>query len=259
MNDAGTQKWVVYYYDEVSSSTYSEASIPAVDTWFCLELKHGLGIELYVDGTQLVDVTGMEKNVDRVSFGLGYANGTIYAMYDLDVMLYTDCAVISSSIIGPRPGIESCDSFGTTQDIYTFPETVYVSGTGYEASTTIPLHVVNNVQTWTDGMGIPPRVPNTEISVSSDSSGNIAPTTAWSQSLPGEYDFVVDVNGNNKYDECVDALDDDDIEVTTAGFFVIPEYKFGTILALTVCFFSLGIYSKKISKRTSELGDKFLQ
>ena len=38
----------------------------------------------------------------------------------------------------------------------------------------------------------------------------------------GKYDMVVDVNGNGLYDVGIDALDNNDVEVT-AGF-VIPEF-----------------------------------
>jgi hypothetical protein len=83
--------------------------------------------------------------------------------------------------------------------------------------------------------------------VSSDSEGNIPPTPVWSDPLtPGKYDIVVDVNGNGVYDEGIDALDDNDIEVT-AGFFVIPEYGIGTILGLVGCFAALAV--SRISKR----------
>jgi hypothetical protein len=83
--------------------------------------------------------------------------------------------------------------------------------------------------------------------VSSDSSGNIPPTAVWSGPLTlGKYDVVVDVNGNGVYDEVVDALDDNDVEVT-AGFFVIPEFLFGTILGLLGCFAAFGVF--RVSKR----------
>lgn len=65
--------------------------------------------------------------------------------------------------------------------------------------------------------------------------------------IPGKYDIVVDVNGNGVYDDGVDALDDKDVQVT-AGFFVIPEYLFGTILALIGCFAAFGIFRFRRTK-----------
>jgi len=85
--------------------------------------------------------------------------------------------------------------------------------------------------TWVDGMAIPPRVPGTATSISSDASGDIPTTLLWSNPLvAGKYDIVVDVNGDGLYYADTDALDDNDIEVT-AGFFVVPELPLGTILA----------------------------
>jgi len=62
-------------------------------------------------------------------------------------------------------------------------------------------------------MDIPERVSGTETSVTTDENGNIpAGTVAWNGPLtPGKYDIVIDVNGNGKYDEDIDALDDEDI------------------------------------------------
>jgi hypothetical protein len=43
------------------------------------------------------------------------------------------------------------------------------------------------------------------------------------------------------YARAFDALDDNDIEIT-AGFFVVPEYPFGTILVLVACFAAFGVF-----------------
>jgi len=93
------------------------------------------------------------------------------------------------------------------------------------------MYVVNDVVVWSDGMAIPMRISGTATTVSSDASGNILPTTALTGPLsPGKYDIIVDLNGNGVYDAGIDALDDNDIEVT-GGFFVIPEIPLGTIMA----------------------------
>ena len=99
--------------------------------------------------------------------------------------------------------------------------------------------MVEDVTTWTDGMAIPSRVPDTATSVSSDASGNIQATLVWSWPLvPGKYDIVVDVNDNGVYDAGIDAIDDSDIQVT-AGFFVIPEVPLGTVMALAAMIIAL--------------------
>lgn len=140
------------------------------------------------------------------------------------------------------PTIESCDSTGTKKDSFDPSDTVYANGDGYCPSTTYDLYVVPDTM-WTDGMAI----PGTSISVSSDSLGNIPPTAVMSSPLtPGKYDIVVDVNGNGVYDADIDALDDNDIQVT-GGFLVIPEYWLGTILGLVGCFAAFGVF--RVSKR----------
>lgn len=139
--------------------------------------------------------------------------------------------------------IDSCDSGGVKKDEFTISDTVHVKGTGgYAASTTYPLYIVSDTA-WTDGMNIPPiRIKST--TVTSDASGNIPTTSVWSPTLaPGKYDIIVDVTNPGVYDKGIDALDDGQVQVT-AGFFVIPEYALGTILALAMCFGGVLVYRK---------------
>ena len=142
-----------------------------------------------------------------------------------------------------RPlSIESCDSNGAKKDTFGPSDDVYVNGSGYLPSTTYDIYVVEDVATWTDGIAIPPRVPGTATSVSSDASGNIPPTLVWTGPLvPGKYDIVVDVDGDGIYNADTDALDDSDIEVT-AGFFIVPEVALGTIMALVAMIIALVAY-----------------
>ena len=138
--------------------------------------------------------------------------------------------------------IESCDSSGVRKDRFNQGETVYVTGSGYPPSQTYDIYVVDNT-TWTNGMTIPDRVSRTVTSVLSNSSGYFPPTQIWDPQLTlGKYDIVVDVNSNGRYDAGVDALDD--LDIHGAGFFVIPEYAVGTILALAVCFGGVFVYRR---------------
>jgi len=78
-------------------------------------------------------------------------------------------------------------------------------------------------------MTIPPRVAGTTATAVSDASGEIQPTVLWSSPLvKGKYDVCLDVNRNGVYDQGIDALDDNEVEVT-AGF-VVPEFP--SLLAL---------------------------
>ncbi len=120
--------------------------------------------------------------------------------------------------------IESCDPAGDQKDLFDLGEIVYVTGGNYSPSTTYNFSIVVDVETWSDGMAIPERVPGTATTISSNIDGNIPPTAVWSDpQTVGKYDIVVDVNGNGQYDAGIDVLDDNDVEVT-AGFSVIPEF-----------------------------------
>jgi hypothetical protein len=118
--------------------------------------------------------------------------------------------------------VESSNSAGDQMDYFEVGATVYIVGSGYSASTTYNLYVVEDVPTWIDSMTIPTRVPGTVPTISSNSEGTIPATVAWSNpQIEGKFDIVIDVNNNGVYNPGVDALDDNDIEVT-AGM-VIPE------------------------------------
>lgn len=142
----------------------------------------------------------------------------------------------------PLPTIESCDAAGTKKDVFDVGETVYISGSGYPASSTFDLYIVADVTAWTDGMTIPERVSGAATTISSDISGIISPTAVWNApTVLGKYDIVVDIDGNGVYNVLIDSLDSDDVDVT-AGF-VISEFSLGmfalfimgTLLATVAC------------------------
>jgi hypothetical protein len=134
--------------------------------------------------------------------------------------------------LAPQAVVESCSSTSDQKDRFDLDETIYVTGVNFSASRTYNISIVVDQETWTDGMPIPQRFPGTEITVSSNNSGDIPPTAVWtSPHTVGKYDIVVDVNGDGQYDPGIDVLDDRDIEVT-AGFSVIPELSPSLILSL---------------------------
>jgi len=105
---------------------------------------------------------------------------------------------------------------------------------------------VSDVATWNDGMAVPARVPDTADIVSSDVLGNIPATAIWSDPQTiGEYDIVVDVNGNGLYDVNVDVLDDNDTMVT-AGF-IIPEFSAVMLLLMLITLSGIITYKKRLS------------
>jgi uncharacterized repeat protein (TIGR01451 family) len=122
---------------------------------------------------------------------------------------------------GAGPTVESADISGTPQNLFRIGDPVDAVGSGYPAaSTTYDLYVVDDI-IWTDGMAIPSRVAGTVTSVTTDASKNIpSGTLIWNLAAEGNYDLVVDVNGNGQYDVGTDAIDRD-IDV---GFEAIPEF-----------------------------------
>ncbi|HVP26230.1 MAG TPA: hypothetical protein VMT26_01005, partial [Candidatus Bathyarchaeia archaeon] len=133
---------------------------------------------------------------------------------------------------------------GVQKDTFNLTDNVYVNGSGYAPSTTYNIYLVSDVAMWSDGMVIPSRVTGTVTTITSNNAGRILPATVWNSPLTlGKYDIIVDVNGNGKYDAGIDALDNNDVQVT-AGFVVIPEYTIGTILALAGYVVALSVFQR---------------
>jgi len=178
----------------------------------------------------------------------GYFSGTFhtpplsagkYALvaFKFDYNIFAQ-AMFKVCALGPSI-IESSDHEGYRKDEFNWDEGVYVFGSGYTPTMTYDLYIVEDVATWTDGMPLPSPVVQT--TVTADGDGNIPVTKVWIAKLEvGEYDIVVDVNDNGEYNEDVDALDD--LDVNSAGFFIIPELPSGTILGLATCIATLGLY-----------------
>lgn len=249
-----------------ASDPYGQDTIMAT-AWVLLVLqkeappvaKYDLAIHVK-DALTTLPIVGATVDVVGPESRSGLTNGTGWAEFlDLLVGDYT----ITASATGYQPNsvsikldqdktvqieltplllgatIESSDSTGTKKDTFYPADDVYVIGSGYSPSTTYDLYLVEDVATWSDGMPIPTRVAGTANAISSDASGNIPTTLVWSALLTlGKYDIVVDVNGNGVYDAGVDALDDSDIQVT-AGFNVIPEVPFGTLMTFVSMFIAL--------------------
>lgn len=152
----------------------------------------------------------------------------------------------------PAPAIESCNATGDKKDYFNLYEDVYLNGSGFLPSTAYDLYIVNDVNIWDDNMSIPSRISGTATSILSDSNGSLSPTAAWSDpSTLGEYDIIVDVNGNGFYDAGIDALDNNDVEVT-AGF-IIPEFTSFLILSLFMILTMLGaVLHRKTNARIED-------
>jgi hypothetical protein len=235
-----------YYIGAIPSSEPEEdidgSGAAGIDgTYTIFEISHPLDSGDYDHDFSLSFGDTVGFNIDSYdhSFDLGSWPADWPSVWDFGV-----AANFGDIVIVPPPSIvtiESCDSTGAKKDTFQLGDEVYVTGTGYSDSATYDVYLVEDV-TWVDGMAIPPRVAGTAISISSDGTGTVPATLLWSDPLvPGKYDIVVDVDGDGLYYAESDALDDNDIQVT-AGFFVIPEFWLGTILALAGCFAALGVF-----------------
>ena len=176
-------------------------------------------IKIYVDGIELVPPP----------FPVFTTNGTHYFIY-FEFTLSTHNVKLQFGL----PTIESCNATGEIEDVFTFNQSVYVKGSGYAPSTTYDIYIVDDVSPWIDGSAIPARISGTVGSVVSNASGDIPLTALWSAPLmQGEYDIVVDVNGDGYYNASVDVLDESYVQIE-AGFNVIPEHL-GIISGAMAC------------------------
>jgi hypothetical protein len=153
--------------------------------------------------------------------------------------------------LAPQPIAESCSSAGDQKSSFNLGETVYVTGANFSASRTYDLFIIVDQVTWTNGMAIPKRLPGTVTNVSSNNVGDIPPTAVWTNpQTVGNYDIVVDVNGNGHYDVGIDALYVNATEIT-AGFSVTPEFPLSFILPLfmTATLLAIGISRRRPRKR----------
>ena len=163
----------------------------------------------------------------------------------------------------PPCEVESSDDAGATWNTFQVGDSVYIYGSGYPASTSYDIYVVADTA-WTDGIPIPAGEAGTATTVHTDSTGAIAysnidgsgtsPALIWTSAVYGDYDIVVDVNGNGNYDSCMDALNEKD--VGDAGFVVRtspPEVPAMTPLGFVMVMFSLfGLVvfvTRKVDKR----------
>jgi len=238
-NDHFTAEWEIEYWEGlgwVDDHWECEFAIPFVG-------NDGGAVDLSDLNCTMMDTVGIKIQY----FTQPGANNYFYpAENQYQIFTYANLSFSPP----PFPAIESCNITGAKKDNFDPGETVYVNGSNYSPSTIYDFYIVNDVTTWTNGLPIPARVPDTAITVSSDALGIIPPTAVWAdpQTL-GEYDLIVDVNGNGLYDVDIDALDDNDIEVT-AGF-IIPE--FSSILLLFIVATAASVILLKKRKLLSRL------
>jgi hypothetical protein len=103
----------------------------------------------------------------------------------------------------------SADASGNRKDVFASGETIYGRAfLGLQASTSYTLYVVTD-KSWSNGDAIPSRIAGSASSFTTDGTGHMpVGTTLYSNPTEGNYDIVIDVNGNGSYNDNVDYLDD---------------------------------------------------
>jgi uncharacterized repeat protein (TIGR02543 family) len=223
-----------------------QATSIQVKTTHALETEYSLSVNIVGNGVVTVNgsspytagsVVVMTAYPDSGWTFDGWS-GDLTGMANPDTILMDSNKSVTVTFTKILATIESCDSTGTKKDTFVLSDKLYAAGNGYAASTTYDVYLVEDV-TWVDGMVIPPRVPSTATTVTSDAAGDVSTTSLWNNPLvAGKYDILVDVDGDGLYYAETDALDDNDIKIT-AGFFVVPELPLGTILASLSMFVAL--------------------
>ena len=244
--DAGPDQVVLSGTPVTLNGTVDFFAIP-YDPPFTYEWQFGDG-SLPAVGTIAGDVTQVTHNYVG---GFAYvAQFTVTAMDQAgNPVNASDTCLIAVYI---QPTIETYDDAGNRKDVFAYLEGITLLGSGYLPSFNPPtfrywIYVLNDTN-WVDGMAIPTEIGR--MGVVSTSAGNLETALIpyhW-YLAPGGYDLLVDVDDDGIYDAGLDALDD--MDVTGAGFLVIPELWLGSILGLAGCFAAFGVFLATKRKRS---------
>jgi hypothetical protein len=167
------------------------------------------------EDTSLVIVEGKVKDPDY------YARMTLEVTYENSSEKLAIVDILISPYLATKASIETCDSTGNPKDDFDPGERVYLSGKGLAASTEYVVSIVPDSDIWITGMPIK-GIPDVSSRLSSDEEGAIPPAALWDTiQSDGEYDILLDINGNGLYDGGVDPIDNSD-DGSTGGF-AIPE------------------------------------
>jgi hypothetical protein len=229
------------WHDTKSGSYYTW------NTWSTVEVRipSSGNVKLHGDDSYWHDWGNQQYNYNHVGL-VAHGYGKDYFDY-FAVRKYVDPEPAHSSWGDEETLIvDSCRSSGTKNDQFNLGEEIWITGNrGYSPSTTYNVYVVVH-QDWTDGMAFPTRVPGTVETVTSNPDGSIL-AKVWDSAQLGKYDIVIDITGDGKYHAGIDPIDN--MSVYGAGFFVVPEYALGTILAMGMCFAGVGVYYRRFKHR----------
>jgi len=112
-------------------------------------------------------------------------------------------------------GIYVCDANGNEKDSFYTNETVYVKGSVPYPNNESTVYIINSSTSWSDQANLSVNLMFQAL-VSTNSSNIIPVTIIWGDPKAGQYDVVMDLNGNGTYDSAIDHVDN----LTSVGFSV---------------------------------------
>jgi hypothetical protein len=192
-------------YDQVHNNVFTQYNIT---TNTVISGQNPIIILAYaVNGTELPGIESPNDLGGPLRDMVVSNNGTSTTMANDGMATFGNimCKYLTTITINNPPSnplsVKTCSSSGEAQSSFNDGQDVYLTASGLSPSTTYPLYVVEDVETWATRVSIPSSVPGTTNSISTDSSGNLAPTSIFPNAIGGQYDIIVDVNSNGRYDE----------------------------------------------------------
>jgi hypothetical protein len=136
--------------------------------------------------------------------------------------VYSDPAVVTITV--PCPDGDATESTGFIKDEYTLNEDVYATGSNFDPGYNgiMDIYVFDDYD-WYEGLDIaslpPPYAWSFNVSI--DANGNVGPIKIWNkgETFVGEFDLFFDANGDGKYTQGIDAVDN----FHDPGFIIIGE------------------------------------
>jgi len=191
--------------------------------------------------------------------GLGYDDTTTDLMYIHDTWDYTTYTMtwggtysgmqhrgVTIVQLQSLPVITSCTQAGDEKNQFAPGESVYVKGSGLEATTDYKIWLQDNPVSEGDALATVEDDSESQETVTTDGSGDFSPTPIWA--IPGgasvtnhEYDIVVDKQSDGantgKFNSASDGIDS-----ATAVGIVAPVPELPTILLFSIGLFALTGY-----------------
>jgi uncharacterized protein (DUF2141 family) len=194
--------WPQYNISEGLAHPYGGDSVAKISGQLPITL-----LAYKVNGTRLPsDGTGLDSDLGGPLRDVVVANNGTSSILANDGMATfgtTFCKYLTSIVI-MNPGtlaFQTCDSGGTEKTSFNSGNAVYFSAAGLGQSKTYPVYMVNDASAWAVRIPMPTRVSGSTATVSTDSSGNVAATSVYTNAQAGNYAVIVDVDSDGQYDE----------------------------------------------------------